>query len=148
MSRTITLSKDKHTIVDDDKYLELSKHKWHYDGRYPRTYINGKAVRMHVLLTGFDMTDHINQDSLDNRMDNLREADKSLNMLNRGRQKNSTTGYKGVHQRKDTKRFQSYLKLNGIRYHLGYYQTALEAASVYDQVAMQLVGKEMELNLW
>lgn len=145
---TIQLTKGKKAIIDSDKLPELSKYKWHFDGRYPRTYINGKPIRMHKLLTGFDMTDHINQNCLDNRNSNLREADKSLNMHNRGIQRNNKTGYKGVHQRKDTKRFQSYIKLNGIRYHFGYYETAIEAANVYDQVAMQLVGKEMELNLW
>lgn len=147
-SAYIPLTKGETAIVDQSMYELLSEYRWHYDGRYARTYINGKPIRMHKLITGYDMTDHINQNCLDNRTCNLREADKSLNMHNRGRQSNNISGYKGVHQRKDTKRFQSYIKLDGVRYHFGYYKTAIEAASVYDQVAMQLVGKEMELNLW
>lgn len=42
------------------------------------------------------LLDHINGDSLDNRIANLRVCTQAQNMLNRGAQKNSKSGVKGV----------------------------------------------------
>ncbi len=41
--------------------------------------------------------DHINRIRNDNRIDNLREADQTLNNLNASIRKDNTTGYKGVY---------------------------------------------------
>jgi len=42
--------------------------------------------------------DHKNRDRLDNRISNLREASRALNMHNAGLNKNNTSGHKGIHQ--------------------------------------------------
>lgn len=144
------LSNGMVVLVDDSDIEELVKYHWHYDGRYARTYLKNKAIRMHKILLGKlpkdKMVDHINQNSLDNRRRNLRVVNKSQNMHNRGLQRNNKSGYKGVHLLKRTGRWQSYLKLDGKRFHFGYYSTAEEAAHIYNQVAMQLVGEYVELN--
>lgn len=42
------------------------------------------------------VTDHINQNPLDNRKANLRIVTNSKNLFNRGKNTNNTSGFKGV----------------------------------------------------
>lgn len=53
---------------------------------------------IHYLATGEwpEQVDHKDRDKENNRPDNLRSADNSLNQHNKGMQKNNTTGHKGV----------------------------------------------------
>jgi len=45
-----------------------------------------------------EMCDHINRNKQDNRRDNLRIADKSINSVNRNMRPDNTTGYVGVYK--------------------------------------------------
>lgn len=83
-----------------------------------------------------EITDHINRDKLDNRRENLRVADKSLNTINRDKRPDNTTGYVGVylywpkkHQAKGWgKRYVAQVYRNGKANALGWhYKTPLEA---------------------
>ena len=47
-------------------------------------------------LTVSDPIDHIDQDTQNNRIENLRKANVFLNNQNQGNRKNNTSGYKGV----------------------------------------------------
>lgn len=146
----VQLTKDRVATIDDSDQDLVSKYNWTFDGRYPATYINGKKVRLHRLLLApkpDELVDHINMNELDNRRSNLRLASKSQNMANRGNQVNNISGYKGVHKRKDTGRWQSYIKYQGKRIHLGYFATAEEAAYVYDQATIQLFGEFGRTNI-
>ena len=53
--------------------------------------------------------DHINRDKLDNRKENLRYADRSLNCTNIGIQKNNTSGTTGVSFCKLKQKWRAYL---------------------------------------
>ena len=44
-----------------------------------------------------DCIDHINGDRSDNRISNLRDANKSTNGMNRGPQRNNSSGMKGIY---------------------------------------------------
>lgn len=50
---------------------------------YAGVSIGESVIKFHKLITGFDMVDHINGDSLDNRLINLRHTDYTLNNLNK-----------------------------------------------------------------
>lgn len=92
--------KGKYAIVDDGDFEWLNQWKWYLHTGYPARKPNGNMIFMHRLINktpkGMN-TDHINRNPLDNRRNNLRNADKSLNGHNRGAQTNNTSGYKGVH---------------------------------------------------
>lgn len=51
---------------------------------YAMIIVNGKCISFHKYITGYKMTDHINRDTLDNRLINLRETTHKLNNNNRG----------------------------------------------------------------
>jgi hypothetical protein len=75
-----------HTIVDFGN-RHLDRHNWSLDGRgYPCTWIDGKIVKIHHLVAGNPpaghVTDHINRDKLDNRLENLRFVTQAVNMSN------------------------------------------------------------------
>ncbi|WP_339765011.1 HNH endonuclease signature motif containing protein [uncultured Sulfitobacter sp.] len=48
-----------------------------------------------------DEIDHINRNKKDNRIENLRQSDRSLNNLNKKISKTNKTGFKGVHAHND-----------------------------------------------
>lgn len=73
--------------------------------------------------------DEINRNKLDNRKANLRHVTHRENLLNR-KFKNKS-GYKGVYLDTTNKRrkpFKASIRRNGKSYHLGWYETAEEAA--------------------
>lgn len=137
----IKLSKNKYATVDDEDFEYLNQWKWHYgtNGYAMRvTYIRGSGrknqkneyVLMHRLVNKTPpnrLTDHINQNKLDNRKANLRNANKSLNSINRPLQPNNKSGYKGVHWFKRLHLWQVYIDRNSKRKSLGYY-TSLDDA--------------------
>lgn len=88
-----------------------------------------------------NLIDHINCDRLDNRLCNLRQANKSLNGLNRGKPSNNTSGYKGVVFCKTTGRWRSRLKVDGKVVNIGRFNTKVEAAIAYMTKAKELAGE-------
>lgn len=73
------------------------------------------------------LVDHINQNKLDNRVENLREADKSINSINRPLQKNNLTGVRGVAFNKLTSKYEAYITVKSKRLHLGLFITKEQA---------------------
>jgi len=82
-----------------------------------------------------ELCDHINRDKLDNRRDNLRVADKSLNALNTDRVYERQSGYRGVylHWPKESqekgweKRWVARVTRHRKTKEVGYYKTPEEA---------------------
>lgn len=81
-----------------------------------------------------EQIDHLNRDSLDNRICNLREASDVLNQWNQIKpQKNSNSGYRGVGWHKRTQKWQARIGINGTRKHLGLFDTPEQAHAAYLQ---------------
>lgn len=106
--KTIVLKNGMVATVDDD--LEyLNKYIWTLqktrNGKpfYARSSIKGKRILLHklVMLDQNKIVDHINGDGLDNRRCNLRYVTHSENLQNKSKQKNNTSGYRGIWYRKD-----------------------------------------------
>jgi|SRR5215469_1495376 len=85
--------------------------------------------------------DHINENPSDNRWENLREATPSQNHRNRGKQKNNTTGFKGVTFDKRRGKYIAGIKLNQKRYSAGNcFSTPEEAYEAVCKLALTLHG--------
>lgn len=65
--------------------------------------------------------DHINGNSIDNRIENLRDVSTSVNHKNYRLAKNNTSGYVGVTWFKSTKKWKAAIKVNKKDIHLGYF---------------------------
>lgn len=85
--------------------------------------INGKQYLEHRLIWAWhygnvpDYLDHINNNFLDNRIENLREATHQENMCNRKTPKHNKSGVKGVYKQKN--RWRAQITANGVMKYLG-----------------------------
>jgi len=84
--------------------------------------------------------DHINGLHDDNRFENLREADHAENLWNRGVQKNSRSGVKGVFWNKQCQRWMAKINVRGVNHYLGTHKTVEAAAAAYQEAASRLHG--------
>ncbi len=85
--------------------------------------------------------DHINGTRTDNRITNLREATGSQNGSNRGVQKDSISGIKGVRWHRRINRWQARITVQRKQMHLGYFTTSDEAAAAYAEAAAKHHGE-------
>jgi hypothetical protein len=87
------------------------------------------------------MCDHINGDPLDNRIDNLREVTRSLNMCNSRIYKTNKVGIKGVRWHKQNKRWEVQIRFNKKMQYRGYFKALEEAAKAVAQKRQELHGE-------
>ena len=144
-------------LVDDEDFERINAHRWSVSGGYAITNIVGntvsktRKVQMHRLVTecipGVQI-DHINNDPLDNRSENLRICTTSQNGMNRKLGTNSATKYKGVCavMKKMGLRYYASIALQKKRYNLGIFNSAQEAAIAYNNAAIKLYGEFARLN--
>jgi HNH endonuclease/AP2 domain len=82
--------------------------------------------------------DHIDQNSLNNRIENLRAVTKSENSQNSNKRKTNTSGYKGVYWRKDIEKWSSQITINCKCKNLGFFKTKEDAYEAYQIAASKL----------
>lgn len=90
--------------------------------------------------------DHINGDTLDNRIENLREVSKSQNMMNRKKVIKKSSIYKGVSKSR-TGYWVSRICINKVSFYLGEFKKEEDAALAYNQKAIELFGEYAKLNV-
>ena len=115
--------------------------------KYIRMNVLGKQIYLHQAIflycNGYlpKYIDHVNGNSLDNRIENLREANQSLNTANSVLSKANTSGYKGVVWRNDTKKWMAQITKNRKCYNLGSFENIEDAANAYKIASEKLFGE-------
>jgi hypothetical protein len=108
--------------------------------------INGMQFKAHRLawlhfhgLWPEQQIDHLNGNRADNRIANLRDVSRSMNLQNQTRpQKSNTSGFLGVSWKKGKNRWQALIMVNGRNQHIGYFNTAEAAHAAYLAAKLQL----------
>ena len=116
-------------------------------GKIGRFYITikGKNYLTHRLIYLYHhgilpkMLDHIDNNPLNNRIENLREATHLQNSHNRKLAKNNSCGFKGV--TKCRNKWVAQIQVNGIKKNLGYFKTPSEAHEAYKKEADKSFGQ-------
>lgn len=151
MAQQIPLTRGAATLVDDQDYPQLAARRWFctssgYAARVNITSGKKQTVYMHRLIMNAPahlQVDHINGDTLDNRRQNLRLVTPQQNRMN-GKSTTGSSPYKGVSRY--GKSWQARICANNKLYHLGYHDTPLTAALVYDHAARRFFGPFARLN--
>jgi hypothetical protein len=137
-----------HALIDDDDFDLVGNRTWCRKDGYAVAGIlhpsgeilpNGKRkqalLRMHRLIIGLDFydprePDHINRIRSDNRRVNLRIGDRSQNNQNKSSRVGSTSRFRGVHRHSQSFKWVAQATLNGVKHHLGVFDTEEEANDV------------------
>jgi hypothetical protein len=150
--RFIPLTKGMVATVDAHDYPRISRHKWYACKRGEKYYARRQQKRRYIYMhrevcrapPGL-VVDHIDGNALNNRNSNLRLCTARQNMWNR-RPSGGRSLYKGVCWRVAKKKWAAQINRRGRRYHLGYFDSEIEAAKAYDKKAAQLFGHFAWLN--
>lgn len=122
-------------IVDANVERIASLRRWCIDsGGYPVANFNGHLIRLHDFVMALSFSDkpdgcyvdHINQDKLDNRINNLRFVSPIQSATNMPLKSDNTSGYTGVHKTKQGT-YRAYITVKKRRIELGTYKTIEEA---------------------
>ena len=146
----IPLTKGFQAIVDTASLHLICGWNWStygarnmYAGR--GEWISGKCsqVLMHRVIMGAPhgvQVDHINGDTLDNRIANMRLVSGPENSLNRKKYKNNTSGVKGVYWNSRLSKWHSQIRFRNKRVHLGFHESIEDAEQAYRIASMSMFG--------
>lgn len=165
--KTIRLTQEKSALVDDGDFKELSKYSWCASYcRTTKSHIakrtvskDGKkhSIKMHRQIMGVTdpkvLIDHKNQDTLDNRRENLRICDHSQNQHNKKKKLNCSSKYKGVSWKGSYSKWQACIYVpntegsgRGKQKHLGYFEDEKDAALAYAYAALKCFKEFASFN--
>lgn len=120
-------------------YPRIGKYRY-YISVDTRQYLRSRLVYLYHYGHMPKIVDHVNTDTLDDNISNLREASKSQNAQNRKSPKNNTSGFKGVSWCKRSEVWVAQIMINNKKKHLGKSDTAEGAARLYDLGSLKYHG--------
>jgi hypothetical protein len=107
----------------------------HYTGIANKRYLAYRVIWKLIYGNSPEFIDHIDRDSKNNKLNNLRMATRADNQHNTVAQQNSKTGLKGVSWAKHAKKFTAQIYTEGKAKSLGYFSTPQEAHNAYCETA-------------
>ena len=132
----IMWSEKTDAIIVDANVIRISaSRRWCIDScGYPVANINGQLIRLHDFVMALSFSDkpdgcyvdHINQDKLDNRINNLRFVSAGKSATNMPLKSDNTSGYTGVHKTK-AGTYRAYITVKKRRIELGTYKNIEDA---------------------
>jgi hypothetical protein len=137
-------------LVSEEDYQNVKQYRWYISCGYVQGRVDGKVISLHHFIMGKPdkglIVDHINQNRLDNRRENLRFATLKLNAHNRKKNmtETSSTQYKGIRYKKNRQSY-SWASQYGTK-HIGAFDNEIDAAKAYDAYVYQLYGEDAMLN--
>lgn len=90
---------------------------------------------------GNDLIDHVDEDPLNNKWGNLRNATITQNRYNMGMYSNNTSGFKGVHCHKPSGKWVASMGVDGQKIPIGIYDTKPHAVEAYRRAALEIQGE-------
>ena len=91
--------------------------------------------------------DHIDGNTQNNSILNLRWCNKQQNAANSKKQSNTSSIYKGVTWNKSISKWKAQIMKDGKNKHLGLFDTEREAARIYNEKANEYFGEFANLNV-
>ena len=149
----VPLSQGKFAFIDEESAWILEKHRFWHACRYKKKFYaeatfwkDGKsqAVKMHRLVTNCPdglVVDHINGDTLDNRLENLRVCTQGQNVMNQSVRIDNKSGYRGVHFDSPTRKWRARIWVNKKCFHLGLFDSPLDAHAAYCAASSDMHGE-------
>lgn len=118
----------------------------HGNGHF-KVRVNGKKTYVHrvvfMMHHGFvpKYIDHIDGNPSNNRVENLRAATHSENIMNKKLQSNNSTGVRGVHYCKKLQKFRAEITVDRKKIPLGLFSDIDEASRVYADASKKYHGE-------
>lgn len=134
---------------DTEDLPKIAPHNWCLNaGGYVVSWINGKIIYMHRHVMDCvpgELVDHKNQNTTDNRKQNLRHCNKSQNAYN-GKAVGKTSKFRGVYRDESRKKWTARLVNQGKLVFFKRFDTETEAACAYNKAAMEYAKGFTSLN--
>lgn len=146
--KTISLTKGYVALVDDEDFARLSRRNWGAMIKPNSVYAYSGRTHMHRYIMKPPVgvpVHHRNGNGLDNRRCNLVITTYQENNR-QARKYKGTSRHKGVYWKKDVKRWQARISVDGLRFHLGNFIEEASAARAYNAAVLLHLGEGYPLN--
>ncbi len=145
-------------FVMSKKALKMLKVSFDHQGYHHVCLYEDKTKKTHKLHNlvakthidnpnGYTCVDHIDHDKTNNYVANLRWCSSSQNSMNRSKQSNTTSNYKGVSWHKQGQKWRATIRVDGKLKHIGLFENEVQAAVAYNNAAIQYFADFACLNV-